>query len=253
MNYRQSCFCRGGSPLMFLRKASTNRPQGCKRVTRCYKESEDPKNGIALLADARIRTLVDNISGYCSSLPNDDNEAEDCWTAYQFLLNELKSAEEECVLNVKYGEKYTKACKKVEHWEDFLRESEDEGTINTVHVLKTLNKAKLHKEDAPNTKELSPKDKKMQDFAAFFHVMDKDGDGRLNVEEFRSSMKRLGDELHGPMVETILEAVSSSYGFLDFDEFMAVVEAEEIRSHSRLAAIIRQGHLHQKEHKWWSE
>lgn len=63
----------------------------------------------------------------------------------------------------------------------------------------------------------------LQSFADFFVRMDKDKDGRLNVDEFRTSMKLLGDELHGPTVTMILEALDV-HGYLDLDQFLTVVE-----------------------------
>lgn len=63
----------------------------------------------------------------------------------------------------------------------------------------------------------------MKAFADFFIKMDTDSDGRLNAEEFRASMKKLGDELHGPTAALIFESLDA-HGFLDLDQFLAVVE-----------------------------
>lgn len=223
---------------------ANTRPQVMRGVV-CYKDSDDFKKATAsksetvqLLAEPRVRKFVSNLSSYCSSLPADDESSQECWSAYQYLMDEL--------------EKGPTKLRTYDDWVDFVKESEVEGAANTIQVLTTLKKAVLHDvESMAKTSIEFNKDRRRQDFLEFFKTMDKDGDGRLNIEEFRSIMKELGDELHGPMVETILQAVSSNYGFVEFDEFMAVVEAEEIRSHSKLATLMRQSTSPQQQN-WWS-
>lgn len=56
-----------------------------------------------------------------------------------------------------------------------------------------------------------------------FHTMDQNKDGFLDISEFREVMKKLGDELSGQMVSTILGALDIHYN-VDLDQFLTIVE-----------------------------
>ena len=55
-------------------------------------------------------------------------------------------------------------------------------------------------------------------------AMDKDGNGKLNVAEFREAMEKLGmTHLTGNTVSTILEAMDV-HGPIDLEDFLNIVE-----------------------------
>ena len=54
-------------------------------------------------------------------------------------------------------------------------------------------------------------------------MKDANGDGRINVEEFRSLMKAIGDEVSGDTVATMFDSMDI-HNSLDFDEFIAILE-----------------------------
>lgn len=56
-----------------------------------------------------------------------------------------------------------------------------------------------------------------------FEKHDKNQDGRIDVEEFRSLMKLLGDEVHGDTISMMFEAMDI-HGSLDFEEFLTILE-----------------------------
>lgn len=78
---------------------------------------------------------------------------------------------------------------------------------------------------------------------SLFNRLDKNHDGRLDVEEFRTLMKLIGDELSGQMVSIIFEALDL-HGSLDFEQLITVIEAESIRSHSQTADWLRSAQRH---------
>lgn len=68
--------------------------------------------------------------------------------------------------------------------------------------------------------------------------MDKDGDGALNIAEFRAAMDSLDDHLDGPMVAEICDALGL-HGRVCFDQFEDIVAAEAIRARTRQASQLR--------------
>ena len=54
-------------------------------------------------------------------------------------------------------------------------------------------------------------------------MKDRNGDGRIDVEEFRSLMKSIGDEVRGDTVAVMFDSMDI-HGSLDFDEFFAILE-----------------------------
>ena len=56
-------------------------------------------------------------------------------------------------------------------------------------------------------------------------MKDSDKDGRINVEEFRSLMKLLGDEVRGETISVMFESLDI-HGSLDFDEFFTILEVQ---------------------------
>ena len=68
--------------------------------------------------------------------------------------------------------------------------------------------------------------------------MDKEGDGFLNIAEFRAAMDSLGDHLDGAMVAEICDALGV-HGSVSFDQFEDIVAAEAIRARTRQASQLR--------------
>eukprot|EP00892_Ulva_mutabilis_P012194 jgi/Ulvmu1/9347/UM050_0099.1 len=73
---------------------------------------------------------------------------------------------------------------------------------------------------------------------AVFDRMDSDGDGSLNIAEFRAAMDSLDDHLDGAMVAEICD-VLGLHGRVCFDQFEDIVAAEAIRARTRQAAQLR--------------
>lgn len=61
-------------------------------------------------------------------------------------------------------------------------------------------------------------------------------------------MRELGDEMSGTSVATILDAMDV-HGFINLDQFVAIVEAEAIESHSPDARLLRRL---SKDPVWWT-
>ena len=59
-----------------------------------------------------------------------------------------------------------------------------------------------------------------------FHQLDTNMDGRLDATEFREGMRRAGDELAGPEVATIFQAMDI-HGWLTLDDFLAIAEVPQ--------------------------
>lgn len=62
------------------------------------------------------------------------------------------------------------------------------------------------------------------------------------------AMRELGDEMSGTSVATILDAMDV-HGFISLDQFVAIVEAEAIDSHSANARLLRRL---SKDPIWWT-
>lgn len=62
-------------------------------------------------------------------------------------------------------------------------------------------------------------------------------------------MGRLGEELPDGTVGTILESFSASLRGLSLEEFLQIVEAEEVQSH---AAVDRLWRRHAMRPSWWT-
>lgn len=62
------------------------------------------------------------------------------------------------------------------------------------------------------------------------------------------AMRELGDEMSGTSVATILDAMDV-HGFISLDQFVAIVEAEAIDSHSADARLLRRL---SKDPIWWT-
>lgn len=217
-----------------------------------------------------LKIAEKDISDYCSHLYGDDEaETSRCWTAYQYFEEQKKAAEEGCRIEIKDGVVSGVDCNRLDTFEEFIRQMLKQGRIkNTVKTLASLAGAEKRKsarsggagpitlgslvedldantsEDAPATHALRAV------LAEIFNEHDYNKDGKMDVAEFRAAMRSLGDELSAKTVSTIYNSMGST-GWLSFDEFVSVVEAEEIRAHSRFAKGLRQMARNMQE-PWWS-
>lgn len=221
-----------------------------------------------------------DLEGFCSALP-DDEESEECWNAYQYYEDKRHEAEEACEVEWENSDGLTQPqCARLEQFEGFVREMVGEGHIvHFITTLQSLSKAdqrRLAKEleasgdgvkpgpgvmeaaqkvqESLDTslssaegskKESSQRRKRVKDL---FHAMDKDGNGKLDVGEFREAMRELGDDMTGSSVATILDAMDV-HGYISLDQFVAIVEAEAIESHSSDARMLRRL---SKDPIWWT-
>lgn len=71
-----------------------------------------------------------------------------------------------------------------------------------------------------------------------FHDMDRNGDGFLNIGEFRAAMDSLGDHLDGATVAKICLALDI-HGRMDFEDFHMIVDEEFMRSASKESLQLR--------------
>lgn len=62
------------------------------------------------------------------------------------------------------------------------------------------------------------------------------------------AMRELGDDMTGSSVATILDAMDV-HGYISLDQFVAIVEAEAIESHSSDARMLRRL---SKDPIWWT-
>lgn len=221
-----------------------------------------------------------DLQGFCSALP-DDEESEECWNAYQYFEDKRHEAEEACEVEWEKNDTLTKPqCARLEQFEDFVRQNVGEGHIvNFISTLQTLSHAdqrRLAKElegsdnganYSQGVMEAAQKVQESLDSSSesvgdsdqdssqrrlrvkdLFYAMDKDGNGKLDVGEFRAAMRELGDEMSGTSVATILDAMDV-HGFISLDQFVAIVEAEAIESHSADAKMLRRL---SKDPIWWT-
>ena len=77
-----------------------------------------------------------------------------------------------------------------------------------------------------------------EELAAIFNHVDRNRDGKLNMAEFREAMEELGDPLSAPSVQLIAEAFDI-HGSVEMQQFLEIVSAEEIRSHTQDSKVLR--------------
>lgn len=69
--------------------------------------------------------------------------------------------------------------------------------------------------------------------------MDRDGNGKLDIGELRAAMSAIGEQLDGPMVAEIVEAMGIQQGGVAFEDFREIVDAEAVRARTPGAAALR--------------
>ncbi|CAD7704164.1 unnamed protein product [Ostreobium quekettii] len=227
---------------------------------------EDIKDDVGL---ERLHSGAEEISNFCASLPAGSEDAEECWLAYRYFVDQTTSAEVECDLEKAQGYE-GQACSGLEHWEEFMWEADYNSSVrDTVITLSGIARAKQRKmvasEAASTTAEAEVErniptrvpQATAESFLAqngnryrdLFYKMDHNNDGLLDVSEFRESMKTLGDELDGDAVSTILNALDIHYT-INLEQFLTIVEAENLRSHTSIAEYLRHMSKRQKSSIW---
>jgi hypothetical protein len=204
-----------------------------------------------------IRDAERDLSDYCAALPGGE-EADDCWRAYRFLDEELKSAEHQCELD-------SQDCRKLDKLEDTIREMvySGEGSEGLAVALATLSrirdKAKANiisstnaaaagktNTDDPNNpeKQLSPFLQWRGELSNLFQQIDSNQDGKIDVEQLSQALKMLGEELDDEELRAALMAVDS-HGWVDETDFITIAEAEKERSHDPFVEMWRhKKHVH---------
>lgn len=204
-------------------------------------------------SDSLVRDALKQINNYCERLPPESVAAIECWDAYNYFANEAVAAEQQCDIESPSGGFQGQACNNFLQWESFVRQVEASGGVK--EMVRTILALKNAKSSEPTELRKAKKSSIIPIGSAFdedetrrlckklFDRKDKDKDGRINVEEFRSLMRILGDEVHGETISVMFEALDI-HGSLDFDEFFTILEAESIRSHSAgfLRATQKHGH-----------
>jgi hypothetical protein len=218
-----------------------------------------------------LRLAEHDLSDYCTSL-YDDDETERCWLAYQYFEEKKAEAESGCSIEAKDGVVNGLDCQRLDKFEGFVREMVKEGRIrNMTKTLASLAGAERRRLARSASKDgeasslgslvaelddqapegVTPaKDALRAVLAEVFNKHDYNKDGRMDTQEFRSAMSYLGDELSAHTVSTIFTAMDV-HGWLSFDDFVTIVEAEEVRAHSRFAKGLRT--LARGSSKWWTD
>lgn len=225
-----------------------------------------------------LDTAEDELEGFCSAL-NDEEGSEECWDAYQYYEKKRAEAESACEIEGGKNSGLTgPQCQRLEQFENFVRQMVGEGhVVNFITTLQSLSHAdqrRLAKElEGSNSEQAAvhtaamevqeslqkASEDDMSDFEAdseqrrnrlrtLFEAMDHDGNGKLDVAEFRDAMRELGDELTGQTVSTIFDSMDV-HGWISLDQFIAIVEAEAIESHSADARMLRRL---SKDPVWWT-
>eukprot|EP00210_Caulerpa_lentillifera_P007605 g7263.t1 len=202
-------------------------------------------------SDSLVRDALKQLDNYCSLLPKDGNASLSCWEAREYFAKEALSAEQKCDLELNSSD----SCSDFDDWESFVRQVECSGgvkqMVKTILAIKHA-KANEHHTKEHIVKEVSEKTRVRKLCESLFLRMDKNHDGRIDVEEFRTLMKLIGDELNGETVSVIFDALDI-HGSLDFDQLITIIEAEAIRSHSQTAGWLRlaQRHGHSSDIPKW--
>ncbi|KAK9809564.1 hypothetical protein WJX73_002464 [Symbiochloris irregularis] len=190
-----------------------------------------------------VTQAEESLQEYCSVFPEDDAAGvAQCWDAYNYFQERKDLASSTCTIEEEEGLRDGPGCSDWDRFQDFVRRMFGYASArNFVSTLSTL--ARFRDRDNLSVKPAvsapePPKDAGLPDYArdnlvALFEAMDADGNGKLNVAEFRAAMQQLGGNLSGDSVGTIFEAMGI-YGFLTLDQFLDIVEVEGSASHTPL-------------------
>lgn len=203
------------------------------------------------------------LADHCFSLPEDSEECERCWLACDYFEYRKATAEEGCDPRWASG-RVGPECHKLESFESFVRQLLGHTPIQSVvRMLYGMRNSELSPPEPKAKAEIAevgrkdgkpefelkgaPKDGKAR-LEALFWAMDKNGDGKLDAQEFRDAMDKLGNEhLPGRMVGTILQAMDI-HGSITMEDFLQIVEAEELNSKTPVSRWLR---AHKGESRYW--
>jgi Ca2+-binding EF-hand superfamily protein len=203
------------------------------------------------------------IADYCVTLPEDSEACEQCWLAYDYFEHRKARAEEGCDVSWSQS-RLGPECKELESFEGFVRQLLGYTPIKSVvRMLYGMRNAELApKENKPKAEiaEVESKGGKPQyelvgapeegkeRLVALFGAMDKDGNGKLDAQEFRDAMDKLSnDHLPGGTVGTIFSAMNL-HGAITLEDFLQIVEAEEMNSDTQVSRWLR---AHKGESPLW--
>lgn len=244
-------------------KAETvERAKGRATTKRNLKLEQTPEERAAH-PEPLLDKAENELAEYCSTL--DSEEGEQCWLAYDYFESRKEDVEAGCEVDWASGSRSGADCEKLESFESFIREIGGSSPMSSfAHMLFRLRKrdmkvptdggeeaeiAKVEEPGGGTRYELRgvPESGKAR-LEALFQAMDKDGNGFLDTGEFRDAMQKLGmSNITGTTVSTILTAMDI-HGPITMEEFLQIVDAEEINSDTPVSRWLR---AHRGESKFW--
>jgi Ca2+-binding EF-hand superfamily protein len=198
------------------------------------------------------------LAEYCSALPGEGEESEKCWAAYDYFEQRKDEAESGCEVDWTSGKRDGPDCGKLDSFESLVRQLLGQAPMKSfAHMLYTLRKADQHAQQPSGklagqsaAEQGNASDNGRRRLVALFHAMDKDGNGKLDVAEFRDALAKLGmQHLTGSTVSTIFSAMDI-HGPITLEDFLHIVEAEEINSDTPVSRWLR---AHRVPSKFWGE
>jgi len=208
-----------------------------------------------------LHAAAEDLSDFCACLPGDES-SERCRVALEYLEDQIAGSLAACETG-----RQGAACERLERLESVVRELDTasggfDPLITTLGVLSRLEKKTAARRgagavaDTPTpvmpmegitVKDIRqlPHTQRAVACRSLFADFDLDGNGLLDVSEFRECMKALGMELDGHEVELVFQSFSDRPAIMGIDPetFQEIVECEEMRSTSSIANYARRSAL----------
>lgn len=217
--------------------------------------SEDP---IAVLLGAqRLQVLgraEQDLLELCSDLANDE-ERRRCWEVYRYFTSKRTGAQTGCVRELEHEGARGKSCEDLDKLERMVYDLMSTGRSRDLYsVLKV--EAAIAQRNGP-AKAHVPSDDELRHEEHMAHLrsradelfalMDTNGDGVVDREEFIIGMNMLRDELGWDEAElgTVFTAIDC-HGHVSRDQFGDIVVAEELRDPAADAEMLR--HVTRRSH-----
>eukprot|EP01023_Acetabularia_acetabulum_P002217 TRINITY_DN10856_c0_g1_i1.p1 TRINITY_DN10856_c0_g1~~TRINITY_DN10856_c0_g1_i1.p1 ORF type:complete len:247 (+),score=40.73 TRINITY_DN10856_c0_g1_i1:69-809(+) len=194
----------------------------------------------------QLKKLGRQLGDYCSILPGDET-AEHCWTAYHYYEDKKKRLLQGCDI-----EHDPQVCENLDRFEDAVRELSYSGLPTIVNSLynMALREQKHQQSIYRSTSGYQSDEEKEAELKDLFDKVDSNKNGEIDVGEFRAAMQMLGERLSGETVATICEAMDV-HGYLNFQQFKAIMEAIEITAHTETSKVLRSV-CHEDRPGWWT-